>query len=341
MGVSFSIGVRDVHDGSRLMAVNDPLLAPLIRARDDEARRVAIGAVLVTHARPVIERVLARYGGSDSAIGRAEAEDLAGTVMLRLVQRLQNVADDPEWAIASLVDFTATLTFNAVYDVLRRRYPERTRLKNRVRYVLLRDRRFRTWTTEHGAVCALASWDAHDNIAELPRPAWTTRRRVEPERVADAVEALLVAAGRPVLVDDLVRSLAEEWQIVDKPPLPVTPAAADPARTHSVRLETRQYLQSLWREILELRGPQRAALLLNLRDADGGNAVALFVFAGIATFDEIAAAMELTPERLTELWASLPLDDLAIAERLGLTRQQVINLRKAARARLGRRMGQP
>jgi len=34
----------------------------------------------------------------------------------------------------------------------------------------------------------------------------------------------------------------------------------------------------------------------------------------------------------------LPLEDAAIAERLGLTRQQVINLRKSARARLARRM---
>lgn len=323
------------------MAVNDPLLASLLRARDDEARRAAIGAVLVTHARPVIERVLARYGGGDGAIGPAEAEDLTATVMLRLVQRLQNLAEDPDWAIASLADFTATLTFNAVYDVLRRRYPERTRLKNRVRYVLLRDRRFRTWTAEQGAVCGLASWDAHDNLAELPRPAWKTRRRVEPERVADAVETLLVAAGRPVLVDDLVRGLAEEWQVVDKLPLPVTPAAADPARAHSLRLETRQYLEGLWREILALRGPQRAALLLNLRDADGGNAAALFILAGIATFDQVAAAMEMPPGRLNELWPSLPLDDLAIAERLGSTRQQVINLRKAARARLARRMGQP
>jgi hypothetical protein len=38
------------------------------------------------------------------------------------------------------------------------------------------------------------------------------------------------------------------------------------------------------------------------------------------------------------MWESLPLDDTAIADRLNLTRQQVINLRKAARMRLARRM---
>jgi hypothetical protein len=39
------------------------------------------------------------------------------------------------------------------------------------------------------------------------------------------------------------------------------------------------------------------------------------------------------------LWKELPLDDLTIAGRLGATRQQVINLRKSARARLVRRLG--
>jgi hypothetical protein len=38
------------------------------------------------------------------------------------------------------------------------------------------------------------------------------------------------------------------------------------------------------------------------------------------------------------LWNELPLADDAIARRLGLMRQQVVNLRKSARERLGRRM---
>ena len=46
----------------------------------------------------------------------------------------------------------------------------------------------------------------------------------------------------------------------------------------------------------------------------------------------------LRAEELAGMWNSLPLDDRGIAERLGITRQQVINLRKSARARLARRM---
>jgi hypothetical protein len=53
---------------------------------------------------------------------------------------------------------------------------------------------------------------------------------------------------------------------------------------------------------------------------------------------EIARVIELPALKLAELWKDLPLSDLVIAEMLGIPRQQVINLRKSARQRLGRRM---
>ena len=102
-------------------------------------------------------------------------------------------------------------------------------------------------------------------------------------------------------------------------------------------LIAREDVEALWDEVKELPPNQRAALLLNLRDSEGNNALALLVLTRIATFDALAASLGMTPERLAELWSALPLDDRTIASMLGLTRQQVINLRKAARARLARR----
>ena len=58
---------------------------------------------------------------------------------------------------------------------------------------------------------------------------------------------------------------------------------------------------------------------------------------GVASIRRIADALELDHAGFAELWPTLPLDDRDIAERLGLDRQQVINLRKSARARLARR----
>jgi hypothetical protein len=46
----------------------------------------------------------------------------------------------------------------------------------------------------------------------------------------------------------------------------------------------------------------------------------------------------MTSDRLAAIWEELPLDDQAIASILGVTRQQVINLRKSGRERLQRRM---
>jgi hypothetical protein len=58
---------------------------------------------------------------------------------------------------------------------------------------------------------------------------------------------------------------------------------------------------------------------------------------GVVTMGELAEALGLETKVLHKMWNDLPFDDLAIASRLGLTRQQVINLRKSARARLARR----
>jgi hypothetical protein len=80
-------------------------------------------------------------------------------------------------------------------------------------------------------------------------------------------------------------------------------------------------------------------LLLNLRDHEGGNALTLFVLLGIAGIDRLAAAVGMSANELAEIWSELPLGDAAIAARLGVTRQQVINLRKSARERLRRRLG--
>ena len=103
-------------------------------------------------------------------------------------------------------------------------------------------------------------------------------------------------------------------------------------------IDQRRYLQELWRELVALPLRQRTALLLNLRDAHGGNALALLPAAGVASLRRVADVLELPAEAFAVLWPRLPLDDDGIAVRLGVQRQQVINLRKSARERLARRL---
>jgi RNA polymerase sigma factor (sigma-70 family) len=103
-------------------------------------------------------------------------------------------------------------------------------------------------------------------------------------------------------------------------------------------LTHRDHLERLWNEIRELPPRQRAALLLNLRDDEGRGMIELWPQTGIAPMAELARALDLTEGALRELWPTLPRDDQWIAERLGVTRRQVINLRKCARERLARRL---
>ena len=317
------------------MAPHDPLLLPLLTADEPLAREQALEALLVRHVQPVVAGVLARY--RSAALLPEDAEDLAAAVNLHIVRRFQQLTPDDE-AIQCLDSYVASVTYHVVYGFLRRRFPQRTRLKNRLRYLFTHDARFALWDVERTLVCGLAQWrdgqpaalgDASPDVAE------SIRRHAAP---ADALLALFRWTGAPLRFDDVVGLAAELWNVSEAGSGDASTVAQPEARSPSAELENRQSVQSLWGEVQDLPPPQRAALLMNLRDVKGNNAVALLLIAGVATFDEIAEAMRVTPERLSEIWNELPMGDNQIAEMLQVSRQQVINLRKSARERLQRRM---
>lgn len=320
---------------SQHVAANDPLLRDLIEARSEAERRDAIERA-IAEAKPVIASVLAR--NRSGAFRRDDFDDVASTVMMRLVRRLQLVPTDVSFAIANLKEFTARLSYNAVYELLRRRFPQRTRLKNRLRYVLAHDDRFASWLLNDESVAGLRGWQHRSDVATaavLPIHE-ADARMLDEDHTGDAVEAVLQRFGKPLLLNDLTDILAALWGTSDVLPDDV-PEALDTS-TPADHFETREQLGTVWREVSELPPQQRVALLLNLRDSDGMNALALFVLLNVAPLDDIAAALEMTTARLVAMWNELPLDDLTIASILGKSRQQVINLRKSARERLARRL---
>lgn len=277
-----------------------------------------IARLIAEDADPVIEAILRRVQ-IRSGFEPEDADDLRATVHLRLVERLSNEERPP---IESFRDFVAVTTYHAVDDLLRRRYPERARLKARIRHLLSTDARF---TTIH---------EGRQTLAALERSAVSSTNAA-----GDDLAALLARAGKPVDLDELVTLAAEQWRI----PLgahaaaPLDESFEDRERDVAARLESRQSLALLWLEIKALPQEQRVALLLNLRDAQRESAIALFIFSGIATLEELAECAGMPPAQFESLWTDLPLDDLRIAELLGVSRQQVINLRKSARTRLARR----
>jgi len=163
------------------------------------------------------------------------------------------------------------------------------------------------------------------------------RPSIPQDDLETAMIALFEANGAPLLVDSVVDAIAASWNMAEVLHVPIDNLEEEMASA-ATDAEARDELRMLWQEIRALRVSQRQALLLNLRDGNAASAIELFVFLGIATIDDVAETLEMRAEALAEVWNELPLDDNAIAARLGVTRQQVINLRRAARERLTRKL---
>lgn len=320
------------------LAGNDPLLAPFIGAPDDGVRTQQVERLVVDHATPLIRRIVSRCARSDHHLREQDTDDVISTVTLHLLRKLRLLGAE-QGSIRQFEDYVATLTYNTIYDFLRRRFPRRSQLKKRLRYVLARDSRLSLWSAPSGMAAGLAEWDGSSIVAQridLPQGI-TTPAMLDKDAPARALLAIFRHLGAPVSLDALTDAMALLWRISDSfSPIEEPPKLTEPAPL--ARAEARQFLGALWAEIRQLGAPHRAALLLNLRDGDGINAVPQFLFLGIAPFDEIASAIGIAPEGLEEIWTSLPLEDRKIAVMLGATRQQVINFRKTARERLARRM---
>lgn len=304
-----------------------------LRGLGEAEREQAIGELIAGLARPQIERLLRR-----ATVRPEDADDILATVSLRLLVRLRAAAAPCGDPIERLEEYVTTLTFNVVNDHFRRRFPQRARLKNRLRYLLTRDARMALWSSGDQLVCGLAGWRGRGAQTIVPVPRTDQIVCPPPHQPAEAVLAWFARCGAPVPFEMLVDAMAELWHVADAPPAPVPAEQASESPRASA--EWRQLLMNLWREIAQLRPMQRKALLLNLRDAETSHALNLFVLTGVASVGELAAALEMTAAALEAIWNELPFDDLRIAGMLQLTRQQVINLRKSARERLTRRMAQ-
>lgn len=325
------------HTSDDWQSERDPVLMPLSEAADDVSRQRELERVIVEHATPTIRMVIARFIRSETMLRRDDADDLVATVSLRLVRKLQSAApEDP--VVRNFENYVATLTYNTIHDYVRKRFPERSRLKNRIRVLLNANERFALWSTDAGMVCGLRAWDGGEAL-----PSFHVSRlsaspaMLDPDRPEIAVDAIFRKAGAPLTLETLVRAVAALWEVSERIVEPADDSLIEPFPDHATQYETRQFLEVLWKEIGLLPRNQRAALLLNLRDPSGVNAISLFVIVGVARFAEIAEAIGTSVDELAAMWESLPIDDLAIAERLGMSRQQVINLRRSARDRLARR----
>ncbi len=338
----------------------DSLLEPLLLTAAGEADGELLSQLIATHAEPVIRGII-RYKlhlNSPQAIGQADANDIYQEVIVQLLTALQQFRERPDaHPIGDLRGLAAVIAHRACSRWMRRQFPERHAFKNRLYYLLTRQRGIAVWRDEgNKSIAGFDVWQGKmkavnderlrhlSNDEALLACIWSVRTGGSAEW-SSALAEVFNFLGGPVEFDQLVHTLAECLQIRDQPVESVeqiedtgdVEVAAGQGDT-AWQVEKRIFLQRLWEEVRQLPLNQRLALLLNLRDADGRGCIALFPATGIASFRQLAEALEMSAEKLAEIWNELPLEDAGIAELLQLTRQQIINARKSARERLARRL---
>ncbi len=329
------------------LAKIDPLLEPLLSATTDEQADELLSQLIAGHAEPVIKGVIRfklRFN-SHQETQRAEADDIHQEVVLQLVGQLQRFRKLPEThPITDVRGMAAIIAHRTCARWMRRQFPERHALKNRLHYLLTRQRGFALWDDDNGkSLAGYAVWQQQKKAAVRNLSDVATHIR-KAQELAETVARIFDYAGGPIEFDELVTAVAAIQGVSDQPVESLAedddggfdPATPDP--DPAWRTEKKMFLQRLWEELTQLPVNQRAALLLNLKDASGFGCITLFPAIGIATIRQLAATLELSAERLAELWNELPIEDARIAELLGLTRQQVINARKSGRERLARRL---
>lgn len=333
---------------------SDSRLAPFLTAKSESISDELLRAIIDEHADPIIKKIL-RSKLRVSLNGRGtqqnqDALEIAGDVRAVIISTLRALKQNPnQTAIANFPDFVAIKTYSACADYFREKHPQRWRLKSLLRRRLRQNPRFALWQAEDKRWYAGFSRCPETGVEA---PAAEAVTHPTDGKLSDAqlksdefLCVLFERSGRPIVFDEVVKIAAETWHIHDPPTESIDtggeerdyPFASSEPRV-DLALEQRLFFEQVWLEVCQLPVLQRAALLLNLRDSRDGGVISFLPFLGVASKEELARLLEMPYTDFQKVWNELPLDDLRIAQMYGITRQQVINLRKTARERLARRM---
>lgn len=328
------------------MADSDNSLAELIEISVEPIVRCLIRSRLHVSLRTEDERQVS-----------FDAQELVSEIKTTIVAKLIDLKSQTgSGRIDNLEAYVRTVSSNACNQYLRKKYPNRLRLKNQLRYLLTHDRRFSLWNTENDDwICGLADWRDgrfdrealdHSEASYDQLRARLENRGFLPDLIdlVELVEAVFDHRRRPLRFSELIETVYGLRRISEPVHLPEDEVTAEHSTEKEAslldRLEHKSVLKALWEEIGQLPLRHRAALLLNLKDRHGDGLITLLPIARIASIRQIAEMLEFPIDKFAKIWNDLPWDDRAISEHLGLTRQQVINLRQSARATLKRRMDQ-
>ena len=289
---------------------------------------------------------------NDHRSANQDALELVSETKVRILKRLSGKSPYSENLIEDVQSYTRAVAQNVFNQYLRRKYPRRLSIKNQCRYLLAhhpnleirRDEKSDVW------VCSFAfareeirgrrsNEVTARTIDEVRTEVRSKAPRGDTNELIETVLLLLERSGGSVALDDLVSAVIEVLNIKE----PVEASNSDdhailPARdpTTQAIVEESEFVRRLWDEIMRLPLRHRAALLLNFRDEKGDDLTSTITTHGAASIRNIAAALKIEAEEFALIWKDLPWDDNRIAAHLGVSRQQVINLRQSAKQKLRR-----
>ena len=316
--------------------------------------------LILEQAAPVVRQALRRklrfYAGGGRNSGNPDAEDLYQDVMAKLVRMLQQMqAREAPGEFSEIKDFRQYATrvaVNSCNDYLRLKYPQRTRLKDKVREALDRHGAFAVWRSEQGElICGLAGWDGE------PREAMAAERLRALEEQPELLSARQGRSGAlpltqllleifewvrsPLELERLVGAAAgllelreHQFESLDEEgsALPQRLSAEGPGFDQI--LEERATLERLWRELCRLPPNQRDTMIFTFSDSKGDDLLSLLYDAKVVTPAQMAAVIGVSEERMMEIWARMPLGNIDAADLMRVDRHVVNKWRHRARKHL-------
>src|SRR5262245_11943070 len=184
----------------------DSLLIPFLQEADAKEAERLLAELLTQHAAPVIKKVIVANIGNRIERGgnlpwpddSDEIEDLMSEVNLKVLDRLRYLKlDSSRKPIGSFQGYVATTSYNMCHTYLRRKYPQRSRLKYKVRYILKHRQDFELWEDDQNQwICGYAEWQTQQRTPV--KKGWINEIRNNPK----AAESLYSTA--PGELSDLV-----------------------------------------------------------------------------------------------------------------------------------------
>src|SRR5215813_12405407 len=151
----------------------DPLLEPLLLPTRDEEVDLFLSQLIATHAEPVITGIIRHklHLYSHGGIEQADSDDIHQEVVAQLLAALQRLRQQPAaHPIGDLRGLTAVIAHRACSRWMRRRFPERHALKNRLSYFFTRHRAFALWQGANSKLMAgFAKWQRRTDAGAARR----------------------------------------------------------------------------------------------------------------------------------------------------------------------------